>query len=85
MAESTSETSYALYAAVSFACIGLLIIAAKLINKCRDSKNASRQSIEAFAYEETNVKQENHQDTENSSQQSYQNLAGVRPTTPAVF
>ncbi len=74
-----------MYAAVSVACVALLFISVKLFNKCRNSKNASRQSIEAFAYEEAVVKQDGQQDAENNSQQNYHNLAGVRPTTPAVF
>ena len=82
--EKATKLSYTTYIVASIVFVSLVVLLMKAWNWCRgNNKGSSTQSIEAFAYEETPVHQD--QDMERSKAQDYHNLAGKMPTTPAVF
>lgn len=89
VATGFTESTTALYAVASIICATLLLIVGKVCWSRRQATKAELASIEAFAYDEkATVVTNAEEDAENnvsSSNQAYHNLAGARPTTPAVF
>ena len=83
------DSTIAIYVLCSLIFTTLLLSIIKIcMNRRAEAKKAEMTSIEAFSYDETSPAANKHveEDTENSSQVDYQNLAGSnRPTTPAVF
>ena len=83
------DSTTAIYVLCSLIVSTLLLSIIKIcMNRRQEAAKAETSSIEAFAYDETSpaAKKQVEEDTENSSQVGYHNLAdGNRPTTPAVF
>ena len=92
---STLSTTTAVYTLISIICCTLVCLIAKYcINRRKAATAELASSLEAFAYEENNGTSKTNNsradesamvDPETSSRQAYHNLAGGRPTTPAVF
>ena len=87
MTETISESANALMAIAAVVIGTIILIIGKICWNRREAAKAEMASIEAFSYDEkaNNVVRQSEEDVENSSKQSYHNLAGGRPTTPAVF
>lgn len=86
VSETATNSSMAVYGAISVLCIGVLMIVAKLCMRFRKDKTET-QSIEAFAYDEATPRNVDEEEAEKHEEESarYHNLAGKLPTTPAIF